>query len=474
VARLCALIVDDSAVTRALVTRTLVQAGFDTLQAGDGAEAAVIAFGSRPDVIVTDIEMPTMDGYQLLHLLKSDPATAHIPVLVLTSHGEAPSRFWGVRTGADAYLTKDHEPEELIETIGRLVEDPPAAAANASTPPQGPLEIVARVARHLDASLFQATLANTILERGMLADDLGALSESVLAVISEIADVHALALATAEPDAMTVHVLVVDPLEHAVVGDFARRSLEGLSAQPGATIEVTVHGELDGSRWADVSRTSCLPLPLRDADGVLAVLPRDSRAFAQVSHELVEGVRAHLALVLDNTRLSQRLRELSTHDSLTRVLNHRAIHDRLAEEIERARRYKHPLAVVLCDLDHFKRINDTYGHLAGDAALRDAALVIRQHLRTSDAFGRYGGEEFLAVLPENDLEAGRHAAERLRAALAGHHIELGGGDSLVMTGSFGVAARSQVREPVTADALVSLADARLYDAKRAGRDCVRP
>ena len=113
---------------------------------------------------------------------------------------------------------------------------------------------------------------------------------------------------------------------------------------------------------------------------------------------------------------------------------------------------------MLCDLDHFKRINDTHGHLAGDAVLRAAALALRRCLRTADAFGRYGGEEFLAVLPESDLEAGRRAGERLRRALADQPIALPDGSSIVLTGSFGVAARAEVAGKGTASALVSLAD----------------
>jgi diguanylate cyclase (GGDEF)-like protein len=161
-------------------------------------------------------------------------------------------------------------------------------------------------------------------------------------------------------------------------------------------------------------------------------------------------------------------------DGLTRVLNHRAIHDRLAEELQRAQRYGHPLAVVLCDLDHFKRINDAHGHPAGDAVLLAAAQALRRCLRTADAFGRYGGEEFLAVLPESDLESGRQAGERLRRALAEQAIALPAGGSAVVTGSFGVASDSELLETATASVLISLADQRLYLAKEAGRNRVNP
>jgi CheY-like chemotaxis protein len=114
------LVVDDSDTARALLVRTLERAGFEVAIARDGAEGAAAALHLRPAVVVTDLDMPVMDGHQLLRLLKNEPSTAAIPVVILTSHGEAPARFWGVRGGADAYLTKDGDPAGLIATVGRL------------------------------------------------------------------------------------------------------------------------------------------------------------------------------------------------------------------------------------------------------------------------------------------------------------------------------------------------------------------
>jgi len=178
--------------------------------------------------------------------------------------------------------------------------------------------------------------------------------------------------------------------------------------------------------------------------------------------------------VLDNARLSQRLHEMSTRDGLTRQLNHRAIYDRLTEELERARRYRYSLSVILCDMDHFKEVNDTYGHLAGDAVLREGAAVLRTSLRAGDLLGRYGGEEFLAVLPQVDLEAAGAAAERLRLALEGLPVLLPSGAEARITASFGVASLAELGASATSDLLVSLADRRLYEAKAAGRNCIRP
>ena len=468
------LVVDDSDITRTLLARALTRAGFEVITARDGLEGAELALRAQPAAVVTDLEMPAMDGYQLVRLLKSDPASAHIPVVVVTSHGEAPSRYWGLRTGADAYLTKDHEAADLAATVSRLIAVAPPPAAATGDPPTGPLEVFARLARQFDGALMQATLNSSLLERGVAAGGFSATNLVALRTLAEIVDVHALAIAISEPHAVTVHVLLPQVLPERAVERFVTAALTALPVNPGATVEVIVNGDRDTSPAPDLPNPFVMPLPVRDSSGVAAFLPRDSAQFAALSRPLLERLAGQLALVLDNARLAERLRELSMLDGLTRVLNHRAIHERLTEELARAERYDHPLTVVLCDLDHFKAINDTHGHLAGDAVLRAAAQELRRCLRTADAFGRYGGEEFLAVLPESDLDAGRQAAERLRRALADRQLALPSGQTLVLTASFGVSSRADAGVRPTASALVSLADQRLYEAKSRGRNTVCP
>jgi two-component system cell cycle response regulator len=474
------LVVDDSEVTRAILARTLRGAGFEVLEARDGAEGAMAALRERPAVVITDLEMPTMDGFPLLRLLKADPASSHIPVLILTSHAEAASRYWSLRTGADAYLTKDHDPQHLVATVGRLVEKSATAPRQASAAESldsqalGPVEVLARVARYLDASLLQATVVNTLLETGMAAVDFDAAAQGSLEILGQVADSSFLALAVAEVDSGLVHILLQDPIRDADVEMLAHLLVQTLSLPPDAPVEIRYGGERRGDVEVEIDRALWMPLPLRDAEGVLVVMPRDPHGFDGVTTDLVEALTRHLALVLDNARLSQRLHELSTVDGLTRQLNHRVIYDRLSEELERARRYRYPLSVVLCDLDHFKEVNDTYGHLAGDAVLREGAVVLRRCLRSTDLLGRYGGEEFLAVLPQVDLESARQAAERLRVGLESARVRLPGGAEVRITASFGVASRDELQGPLSSDLLVSLADRRLYEAKGAGRNRVRP
>jgi diguanylate cyclase (GGDEF)-like protein len=166
-------------------------------------------------------------------------------------------------------------------------------------------------------------------------------------------------------------------------------------------------------------------------------------------------------------RTREQMRHFAEHDGLTGLWNHRIIIDRLRGEVERSKRDGTPLAIILVDLDYFKRVNDAMGHIAGDMTLREAGAILQRSVRSYDWVGRYGGEEFLLVLPGSDLESARSRAEHLRETLQA--AQLGEGDkTFSVTASFGVAAGF----PTNFDEMIQVADAALYRAKNNGRNCV--
>ncbi len=170
-------------------------------------------------------------------------------------------------------------------------------------------------------------------------------------------------------------------------------------------------------------------------------------------------------------RLTEELRWLSQTDPLTGAANRRAFMEALEEEYHRARRYGHPLSVLMFDLDHFKQINDRYGHAAGDAVLKEFAQVVMPEVRGSDCFARLGGEEFAVLLPESGLDAACKLAERLRQDAAGLRFSSPAG-AFGVTVSIGVAELEAGDQ--APDALLTRADRMLYTAKAAGRDRVCP
>jgi diguanylate cyclase (GGDEF)-like protein len=191
------------------------------------------------------------------------------------------------------------------------------------------------------------------------------------------------------------------------------------------------------------------------------------------THELRVRLRAGRRILdLQEQLLVAReaLREQATHDGLTGLLNRASILDTLHKEAARAEREYQPLAVLMMDLDRFKQINDTYGHLAGDAVLRETARRMKAAVRTYDAVGRYGGEEFLMVLPGCDAETAAQQAERIREVIAAEPYRAGT-TSLSVTCSIGVTSRIHASD-VDIEALVREADGALYAAKAAGRNRV--
>jgi diguanylate cyclase (GGDEF)-like protein len=215
------------------------------------------------------------------------------------------------------------------------------------------------------------------------------------------------------------------------------------------------------------------------------VVRRQNRSLAALAEHLIQAQDEGALVAVDASRIrDRRLRaafvtladrvadtwRLATVDPLTGIANRQAVLDRVDEEIARAARYRHPMSVILADLDHFKRLNDSHGHAAGDLVLRQVGSLLASNVRAIDVAGRYGGEEFLIVLPETDPDAAASVAEKLRRIVAGTPVRLGDGESVSITLSAGVAGGlGDVLKP---DALVRDADAALYSAKALGRDQV--
>jgi len=214
----------------------------------------------------------------------------------------------------------------------------------------------------------------------------------------------------------------------------------------------------------------------------LVTLPDGSTAWFEISTYPIFDQQKNVTHVVEYTRditfrkkeeaekedLIKTLNHLSTTDSLTGLLNRRALNDMLGHEIERASRYKKELSLIICDVDLFKHINDTYGHTAGDRALTAVSDVLRKTLRKADIPGRYGGDEFMIILPETSLPGALSLAEKVRAAVAGLELELPGNERTGLTLSIGVSSCCMPDDNL--DSLVSLADAALYKSKGAGRN----
>jgi diguanylate cyclase (GGDEF)-like protein len=242
--------------------------------------------------------------------------------------------------------------------------------------------------------------------------------------------------------------------------------VDSTPAEPQPGVFVSRLGELEGAVVA--------PLLVRsELIGILVLGAKENaERFPAEELELLDLLTHHVATVFQNARLF----ESATYESLTGLLRREAVVEILEKEIVRARRHGRPLTVGMADLDRFKEVNDRYGHLAGDTLLQRVAGVLTAGMRESDAVGRYGGEEFLLVLPETDLAGGRVVADKLRQRVEEVRMPMTDGRDARVTISIGMASLESdgLPEEVTARDLLLLADKALYRAKEQGRNRVHP
>ncbi|MGE3538939.1 MAG: diguanylate cyclase [Candidatus Tectimicrobiota bacterium] len=241
----------------------------------------------------------------------------------------------------------------------------------------------------------------------------------------------------------TFDVVLLDMRMPAITGiDLLRQIAQAFEDLP--VIIVTGHGSIE---------TAVESMQAGAADFVTKPVP------AAVLHIRIQKVLEHA-----------HTRRLASTDGLTELYNHRTFHERLAQEVDRARRYARPLSLIMLDVDHFKAYNDTYGHPQGDAVLRELARLLKESSRTSDTVARYGGEEFAVILPETDQRSAQTIGNRLREQVEEHSFP--GEEHLPdgrLTVSIGVATYMLNG---TKDSLLQAADQAMYTAKRAGRNCV--
>ncbi len=260
----------------------------------------------------------------------------------------------------------------------------------------------------------------------------------------------------------------VVPVSETILGEAFRQ---------GVVQEHNVRLDATSARWArePADVRSQAAVPLRSGEhviGILVVASATYRELAETELERLQVIGNQSSLSLQNALLHGELERLSVTDRLTELYNHGYFHQRLEEEVGRATRFRHPLSLIMLDLDDFKEFNDTYGHPRGDTVLRVVSDIIRENLREIDVAARYGGEEFVVVLPETDIEGAVAVAERIRKSVEASAFAVAdAGDSVSKSVSVGIATFPKHAESSTR--LVDAADKAMYDAKRSGKNQVR-
>lgn len=459
-----ALVVDDSPSIRHRVVEKLSTLGFQITEAGSGEEALELTLGHTFDLVVSDIEMGAITGVQLCRVFRSDPGMTNIAFVLLTAETEAKTQFWGRNAGADAYLAKEDMDEKLLPVVEGLMAD---RMPRDSTRPQltgTPLE---RVSAVLDDHLFDVVLASEVRKLMDHVHDRIKFAETVLELAAEVIGCPYLVLHLLGPGGPTYSIRARGPWPD----DDPKPGLAAL-AIPERNLG-DVHTIVDASPkfglGTDViaGRSHVCEIRVREETlGSLQIYGGTGHC-APVDLQTAELIANSLGIVVKSLFLVEETQLLALTDGLTGLYNRRHATTRLEEEIARSRRNGTGLCVAMCDVDHFKAINDEFGHGAGDRVLQQISQSLTEYVRRNDIVARWGGEEFLVIFSEIKLTAARIVAERLRGRLATMPQVEGGPKQITV--SVGLAT---LGPGSTAEALIEQADQALYRAKARGRNRV--
>jgi two-component system, cell cycle response regulator len=476
------LLADDNKLVVKITSAILEDADYEVSVAWDGLEAINKAYAEEPDIVILDVEMPRINGYQVCRLLKDDEYTRDIPVIMLTGRDQQSDMFWGLKTGADAYVTKGFKPDELLTIVKHQLEQSQRARAGQAKRdvPTKLLEqegVFSRVIDLLDSKLFESTILNELGSLASVSKDYKETVRAVLEILSRVVGNSIGVVLMFEEEDMVVHINRPTNVEcfetaqaktHEVARDY------GWEPAAADGVKLRMHGEenLKGKQDQAHERAySFVHIPLtaqKKVIGILLACSYQSPAFARDAQAILNLVQNQVTIVIDNARLYEATRQLAITDGLTRIYNHRFFQELFEKEYTRSDRYNTVFSLIMLDIDHFKKINDTYGHLCGDEILKGLAGLVNSCLRTMDIVARYGGEEFAILLPETGGTEALQTAERIRRAVE-ENTFIGTDQGLSVTVSLGVATYPSPMVNDRAD-IIAKADSALYEAKEGGRN----
>jgi len=444
------LVVDDIEANVRLLQAKLQAEYYDVLTASNGPEALKMAAAETPDLVLLDVMMPGMDGFEVCRRLKNEPATRHIPVVLVTALDGRGDRITGLESGADEFLTKPIDDILLFARVKSLTR----------------LKLVIDELRQREASGRRiGVIAGAAARLGgsggrvLIVDDHERQAERIAA---EVGLEHRPVL---ESDPEKAILTARGPVDLIIVNTTAR-GFDGLRfAAQIRSDEATRHLPILGVIDPDDRPRLVKALDIGFND--VLTRPIDPQELSARVKSQVRGKRYQDFL---RNNLDHSL-ELAVTDQLTGLHNRRYMTGQLGALVTRAVRGGDPVSALMIDIDHFKKINDGFGHDIGDEVLREFAVRLASNVRAIDLPCRYGGEEFVVIMPGARLEDAQRIAERIRLHVAGSPFRVQGvSEPLSVTISIGVAATSGPGD--SAEALLKRSDEAVYAAKAAGRNTV--
>jgi two-component system cell cycle response regulator len=447
------LVVDDVIQNVKLLEAKLTKEYYDVITARNGFEALEQVKQGAIDIILLDVMMPEMDGFECCKRLKLNPQTSHIPIVMVTALNQIEDRVRGLQAGADDFLTKPIKETALLARIRSLVR----------------IKIMLDELRIRNQTGLDLGVSNEFSEESLLKNAKILLIEDDMAQAKQIKN----KLSESKAEVEVEHGNFSDIPEKAVKNDYD------------LIIISTQLIEMDGLRICSQIKshenTRSIPLLILIEESNEAILIK----------ALDMGVNDYLITPLDSNEIEARVRtqikrkryqdalknqyeqslNMALIDGLTGLYNRRYFDVHLEQLVEQAKHQNKPLSLMLMDLDHFKQVNDKYGHLVGDEVLKELSSRIKSNIRLTDLPSRYGGEEFTIILPNTDLVETQIVAERIREVIAANPFKITVEPyELKVTISIGVALFDINDTP---QALIKKADKALYLAKESGRNKVQ-
>lgn len=446
------LVVDDLLANVRLLEAKLTAEYFDVSTAMNGVDALETIQRKQPDIVLLDVMMPGMDGIEVCQRIKSNPATQHIPVIMVTALDQPEDRVRGLEAGADDFLTKPVNDLSLFCRVKSLVRLKMLTDELRSRASENDKQLEMSEVGEYTEILTDCNI--------LVVDDSGTLTDRIS---SSISSDHKITTVTDPQQAIFT---VTESHYDLAIIDLDMRSFDGLRLC---------------SQLRSLERTRQIPI-------LVIVDPDDSRKMLRA---LEMGVNDYLSRPIDRQELSARIKtqlrrwrytqklrsyvsetmELAVTDPLTKLFNRRHMESQIAILIDNASNRGRSLSVLALDVDFFKKVNDTYGHDAGDAVLVELSERIKKNIRNIDLPCRVGGEEFVVILPDTHVSIAAKVAERLRRSVAGKPFSVPNQDTgLDITISIGLSTLRGSHD--NQEQLFKRADEALYDAKETGRNRV--
>lgn len=442
------LVVDDIRTNVKVLEAKLTSEYYEVIAASNGPEALDAAVSQKPDLILLDVMMPGMDGFEVCRRLKANPETAHVPVIMVTALGDPEDRVQGLSAGADDFLTKPVDDTAMFARVRSLL----------------------RVKLMLDE----------LRMRERTSASLGVISPPVPSLSEDYAAAQILLVEDNPRDQVRLQRMIEGQFRTEMTADGMDALNRARQVEYDSVVVSLGLQNPDGLRLCSQFRTT---EETRNVPILLLVGPDDQK---QLVKGLEIGVTDYVVRPIDRNEFIARLRaqvrrkryqdrlrlhyqqsmEMAVTDPLTGLYNRRYMASHLATLLAQSAS-QHGTAVAILDLDYFKKVNDTHGHPAGDDVLREVGNRIVRNIRGIDMACRYGGEEFVVLMPDTDLESSEVVANRLLQAIGGKPIPTRGAGELTVTCSIGCTSSL---EGDTADSLLKRADEALYEAKNGGRN----